>query len=69
MCIRAHAAWREAFVTRGRIQEVLSNPLGGMENSLHLTARLSHAKKEIYGMPAKGWVVGLGTVKKRVCPC
>ena len=46
MCIRAHAAWREAFVTRGRIQEVLSNPLGGMENSLHLTARLSHAKKK-----------------------
>lgn len=27
VCIRAHAAWREAFVTRGRIQEVLTFPL------------------------------------------
>ncbi len=27
MCIRAHAAWREAFVTRGRILEVFLDPL------------------------------------------
>lgn len=34
-CIRAHAAWREAFVTRGRIQEVLLGSPSIMEEVLH----------------------------------
>ncbi len=66
MCIRAHAAWREAFVARGRIMEVLLGPLSVSLSNLEKCCKCDRFKHP--GMPLEGCVSCVLRVEQTVCP-
>lgn len=52
-CIRAHAAWREAFVTRGRIQEVCLCSASAMRTGLSCTVHSRSCYASIWTCAAR----------------
>ena len=66
MCIRAHAAWREAFVTRGRIMEVLLGPLSISLSSLEKGCECDRFHHP--AMPLEGCISCALQLEQTVCP-